>query len=105
MIPLRLAIPAVLVAAAVAGCITYFASPAPPEQGEADQPLPPTSLRSRSDSEIARNIQRPTTEERIDAFERAAEAILRNAQASAADARLITGRAIPLPKPRPSQRP
>jgi hypothetical protein len=104
MITLRLAIPAVLVAAAVAGCITYFASPAPPEQGKADQPLPPTSLTSRSDSEIARNIQRPTTEERIDAFERAAEAILKNAKASAADARLITG-PIPLPKPRPSQRP
>jgi hypothetical protein len=102
MIPLRLAIPAVLAAAAVAGCIAYFVTPAPPEQVEADQPLPPTvpSMASRPDLGIAKDVQRPTTKERIDAFERAAEAILKNAKASAADAPLITG-PIPLPKPRP----
>jgi hypothetical protein len=103
MITLRLAIPAVLAAAAVAGCITYFVTPAPLEQVKADQPLPPTNVTSRPDSGIARNIQRATTEDRIDAFERAAEAILKRAQnatASAADAPLIIGR-IPLPKPRP----
>ena len=36
MISWRLAVPAVLVAATVAGCITYFATPAPPQQAEAD---------------------------------------------------------------------
>jgi hypothetical protein len=100
---LRLAIAAVLAAAAVAGSITYFLTPAPPEQVAADQPLPPT-VASRSDPGIARNFPRPTAEDRIVAFERAAEAILKNAKASAADAPLITG-PIPLPKPRPSLAP
>ena len=40
MITLRLAIPAVLAAAAVAGCFTYFVTP--PTRVEADQRLPPT---------------------------------------------------------------
>jgi hypothetical protein len=102
MITLRLAIPAVLAAAAVAGRITYFVTPAPPEQVEADQPSPPTvpSVTSRPDRGIAKDVRRPTAQERIDAFERAADAILKNAKASAADAPLITG-PIPLPKPRP----
>jgi hypothetical protein len=102
MITLRLAIPAVLAAAAVAGCVTYFVIPAPPKQVEHDRPLPPTvpSVKSSSDPELARNIQRPPTKERIDAFERAADAILRNAKASTADAPAITG-PVPLPKPRP----
>ena len=100
MITLRLAIAAVLAAAAVAGSITYFLTPAPPEQVAANQPLPPT-VPSRPDPGIARNFPRPTTEDRIVAFERAAEAILKNAKA---DAPPITGR-VPLPKPRPPQAP
>jgi hypothetical protein len=103
MITLRLAIAAVLAAAAVAGSITYFLTPAPPEQVAANRPLPPT-VPSRPDPGIARNFQRPTSEDRVVAFERAAEAILKNAKASAADAPPITG-PIPLPKPRPPQAP
>jgi hypothetical protein len=97
MITLRLAIAAVLAAAAVAGSITYFLSPAPPKQVAAGRPLPPT-VPNRPDPG---NFQRPTTEDRIVAFERAAEAILKNAKA---DAPPITGR-VPLPKPRPPQAP
>jgi hypothetical protein len=103
MIPLRLAITAVLTAAAVAGLITYFFTPAPPEQVEADQPLP--RVTSRPDPELTRNIQPPSMEDHIDAFERAAEAILKRAQnaKALADKPLVTG-PIPLPKPRPIPR-
>jgi hypothetical protein len=104
MITLRLAIAAVLAAAAVAGSITYLLTSAPPEQVAADQPPLPPSVPSRPDAGTARNIPRPTTEDRIVAFERAAEAILKNAKASAADAPAITG-PIPLPRPRPSLAP
>jgi hypothetical protein len=93
MISWRLAVPAVLVAATVAGCITYFIAPAP------SQPV---------EFGMSTNIQRSTTDEHIDAFQRAAEAILRraqNAKASAGtDEPLVTGR-IPLPKKRPIMRP
>ena len=108
MISLRLAVPAALVAAAVAGCITYFVTLAPPQQVEADQRLPPTvpNVTGRSDLGISTNIWRPTTDEHIDAFERAAEAILKRAQnaKASADKPLVTG-PIPLPKPRPILRP
>jgi len=108
MISLRLAVPAALAAAAVAGCITYFVTPAPPQQVEADQRLPPTvpNVTGRPDSGISRNIQRPSTEDHIDAFERAAEAILKRAQnaKASADKPLVAGH-IPLPKPRPILRP
>ena len=108
MISLRLAIPAALVAAAVAGCITYFVTPAPPQQVKADQLLPPTvpNVTDRPDSAISTNIRRPTTDEHIDAFERAAEAILKRAQnaKASADKPLVAGH-IPLPKPRPILRP
>jgi hypothetical protein len=108
MISLRLAIPAALVAAAVAGCITYFVTPAPPQQVEADQLLPPTvpNVTDRPDSAISTNIRRPTTDEHIDAFERAAEAILKRAQnaKASADKPLVTG-PIPLPRRRPILRP
>ncbi len=103
MIGLRFVVSAVLVAAAAAGCITYFASLVQPQQVEADQRLPPTvpDATGRPYSGISTNRQRRSTEERIDAFERAAEAILKNATASAgADRPLITG-PIPLPKRRP----
>ena len=110
MISLRLAVPAALAAAAVAGCITYFVTPAPQQQVEADQRLPPTvpNVTGRPDSGISRNIQRPSTEDHIDAFERAAEAILKRAQNATAsagtDKPLVTG-PIPLPKRRPILRP
>ena len=46
MISLRLAVPAILAAAAVAGWFTYVVSP-PSAQIEAHQRLPPTALMSR----------------------------------------------------------
>jgi hypothetical protein len=110
MTSLRLAVPAVLVAAAVAGCITYFIAPAPPQQVEADQRLPPTvpNVAGRPDWGISRNIERPSRDDRIDAFERAAEAILKRAQNATAsagiDKPLVTG-PIPLPRRRPILRP
>lgn len=101
MISLRLA---VLVAAVSAGCITYFVTPTPPQPVEADQ-LPPTvtNVTGRSDWGISTNTPRPSTESHIEAFQRAAEAILKNAKASAREP-LITG-PIPLPKRRPIPRP
>jgi hypothetical protein len=110
MTSLRLAVPAVLVAAAVAGCITYFVTPAPPQQLEADQRLPPTvpNVTARPDWGMPRNIQRSGRDDHIDAFERAAEAILKRAQNATAsagtDKPLVTG-PVPLPKRRPIVRP
>jgi hypothetical protein len=110
VISLRLAVPAVLVAAAVAGCITYFLIPTPPQPVEADQRLPPTvvNVTARSDRGTSTTIERPITKDHIDAFERAAEAILRRAQhataAAGTDKPLVTG-PIPLPRPRPLPRP
>jgi hypothetical protein len=102
MISLRLAVPVILVAAAVAGCFTYFMTPPPPV--EADQRLRPTL------PDVAPNIdRRPSSEEEAElAFRRAASAILRrlpDVQASARTNELpITGR-IPLPKRRPRSLP
>jgi len=108
MISLRLAALVVLVAGALAGCITYFVAPAPLQQVEADQRLPPTvpNVTGRPDSGISTNIRRPTTDEHINAFERAAEAILKRAgdAKASADKPLVSG-PIPLPKPRPILRP
>jgi hypothetical protein len=100
MISLRLAVPVILVAAAVAGCFTYFMTPPPPV--EADQRLRPTL------PDVAPNIdRRPSSEEEAElAFRRAASAILRrlpDAQASARTNELpITD---PLPKRRPRSLP
>ena len=107
MMSLRLAAPAVLIAAAIAGCITYFATPGSPQRTEADQRMPPAepSATGRPASGVTTNIRRPSTEDNITAYQRAAEAILRrapNAKASA-DETLVTGR-IPLPKRRPIPR-
>ena len=110
MISLRLAVPAVLFAAAVAGCFTYFVTP-PPRVVEADQRLPPTGPdMTGPDTGTPTNIgQRPSAEEQAAAaFQRAAAAIQKQApeaQASAgADESPITGH-IPLPKRRPIPRP
>jgi hypothetical protein len=111
MISLRLAVPAVLVAAAVAGCFTYFVTPPPPPRVvEADQPLPPpVPNMTAPDTGTPTNIDhRPSAEEHAAAFREASEAILKqapDAQASAGtDEPPITGH-IPLPKRRPIPRP
>ena len=102
MISLRLAIPGVLLAAAAAGCFTYFVVPPPPV--EVDQRLPPTVPDMKGPTNIDR---RPSAEEKAAAaFQQAAAAILRplpNALASANEPP-ITGH-IPLPKKRPIPRP
>jgi len=104
MISWRLIVPAVLVAAAIAGCLTYFVTPSP--SVEAVQRLPPTSLDMKGpDTGSWTNIdQHPSAE----AFLQAAEAILRKApvaQASAdANEPPIAGH-IPLPRKRPIQLP
>jgi len=106
MIGPRLAVAAVAAAAVAAACITYFLIPAAAPPVETGRRLPPVALHvtDRSDREISANIQRPVTKEHIDAFERAAEAILRRAQHATAsagtDKPLITG-PVPLPRPRP----
>jgi hypothetical protein len=107
MISLRFAVPAVVVAAAMAGCITYFAVPAA-LQAEADLRLPPTmpNLTGRPDAGIS-NFQRANTEADITAFQQAAAAILKraqNARASAGPDEPVITRPIPLPKKRPIPR-
>jgi hypothetical protein len=108
MIGWRFAVLTVLLAAAVAGCITYFATPAPPQLVEADQRSRPTApiATARPDSGVSRKIQPPSAEDDITAYQRAAEAILKRAQnaKASADEPLFTGR-IPLPKRRPVPRP
>jgi hypothetical protein len=110
MISWRFAVLTVLVPVAAAGCITYFATPAPPRPIEADQRSPPTAAAAiataRSDSGVSRNIQPLSTDDDITAYQRAADAILKRAQnaKASADEPLFTGR-IPLPKRRPVPRP
>jgi hypothetical protein len=109
MISLRFAVPAVLIAAAVAAWFTYFVTPPPPV--EADQLLPPTAPDATGlDTGTSTNIgQRPSAEKQAAAaFQQAAAAILKHlpdAQASAGtNEQPITGH-IPLPKGRPIPRP
>jgi hypothetical protein len=108
MINLRLAIPAVLVAAAVAGCFAFFVTPPPPVEG--DQRSSPTGPDLKGpDAGAPTNIdQHPSAEKQAaKAFRQAATAILRRAQyaqAAAGSNQLpITGH-IPLPKRRPIPR-
>ena len=110
MVTLRFAVPAILAAAAAAGCFIYFVTP-PPARVEADQRLPPAVLYSRGpDTTASTSIdQRPSADEKAAAaYREAAEAILRrtpNARASAGgDEPSITG-PIPLPKRRPITHP
>ena len=93
MVSLRLAIPVILVAAAVAGCFTYFVTPPPP--------VGANLLRPTSPNVIPNIDHRPSAEEQAEAaFGRAASAILRqlpDAQASAGTNELpITGRIKPV---------
>jgi hypothetical protein len=105
MIGWRLIVPAVLVAAAIAGGLTYFVTPSPPV--EAVQRLPPTSPDIEGpDRATQTNIDQHSSaeEEAKAAFERAAAAILRRApdlQASAGANEPPTAEHIPLPKRRP----
>ena len=112
MISWRLAIPAVLTAAVVAGCITYFAIPVPP-QGEPvlrtqlpPAPQPPKPNWEASESKIMSTVERPSPKDRaVAAFEQAAEAILKRPTSAGAFAEdlPITG-PIPLPRKRPIPR-
>ena len=110
MVTFRFAVPAILAAAAGAGCFTYFVTP-PPARVEADQRLPPAVLYSRGpDTTASTSIdQRPSANEKAAAaYLEAAEAILRRAPntraSTGADEPPITG-PIPLPKRRPVTRP
>ena len=109
MIRLRLAVPAVLIAAAVAGCFTYFV--ASPAQVEADQLSPRiVPILKGPDTTASTGIDQRTSEKEkaAAAFERAAEAILKRAQNAKASAGTdeppIMGH-IPLPKRRPITHP
>ena len=108
MISWRLAALTILGAAVVTGCIGYVvATPPSPRVIEADQPLPPSVPKETGhrDMEISTNIQHPSTEDHITAYQRAAEAILKRAQnaKASADEPFFTGR-IPLPRKRPIPR-
>lgn len=104
MVSLRIAVPAVLLAAAVAACFTYFVtSPTP----VADQQLPPMlpKEKDRVTGSPVKFGQNPNPEEQAaEAFARASKMILRrspDAQAFAGPNELpITGH-IPLPRKRP----
>ena len=80
MISVRLAVPAVLVSAALAGCFTYFVSQPPPVTVGRQLPEKMPELRMG----IPTNIEK--AQEKADDFLQAAQAILKqepNAQASA----------------------
>ena len=110
MISLRLTVPAVLAAAAVAGCITYLLAPVPQQAAEVDQGFAETMPHAtvRPDTATSTSTQHLNEEDRIISFQRAADAILKRAEnitASAGpDARTIAG-PIPLPRRRPIPRP
>ena len=102
---MRHAVPAVLAAAAVAGCFAYFVTP--PARVEADPRLLPSVPNvTGPDTRASTSIDQPPNaeEKAAEAYREAAEAILRrapNARASdGADEPPITG-PIPLPKRRP----
>ena len=113
MVTLRFAIPAILAAAAVAGCFSYFVTL--PAWVETDAPLsavrlPPAVLYSIGpNARGSTGIDQPPNadEQAAAAYQKAAEAILRrapNTRASAVSDELpMTGR-IPLPKKRPIAR-
>jgi hypothetical protein len=103
MITLRLA-GAISLAAAFAGCFTYYVTP---PQVDAEQRLVPTTPHAaRSAAGQPTKIAEHLTVE--DYYERAAEAILKRLPEAQASARIdelpIIGGHIPLPKPRPIPR-
>jgi hypothetical protein len=101
---LRLAVPAVLVAAVLAGCFTYFVT-SPLQRVEPGQRLPPTApdVTASAPSPPAIIVQGRSAED----FQRAAEALLKRLPDTlayaGADEPPITGH-IPLPKRRPIPR-
>jgi hypothetical protein len=109
MISWRLVVPAVLFAAAVAACLTYFVIPPPTvEDVWRLRPTLPvmkgTDRSTRTNSDLRSNAE----EEAKAAFERAAAAILRRApdlEAAAGGNETPTAEHIPLPKRRPLPRP
>jgi hypothetical protein len=110
MIGLRFAVPAVLAAAVVAGCFTYFAAPS--GRIETDPPLRPAMRSSTDRLEVGASLRsdhQPGTEQKAaTAYHQAAEAILRRAQSVQANVGAevppITG-PVPLPRKRPLPRP
>jgi len=105
MISLRLAVPAILAVAAMAGCFTYFTPPL--ARVEADPRLPPTVPNVKGpDVRASARIDQPShaEEKAAEAYREAAEAILRrapNARASASSDEPPIAGPIPLPKRRP----
>ena len=105
---LRLAVPAVVVAAALAGSFTYLVSPPPPVEAEQRSAAPARDVTGTAEGTPARIDQ----ERSADDFLRASEAILRplsNAQASVLKASVLTDELpiighVPLPKRRPIPR-
>jgi len=101
MISLRLAVPAVLVASALAACFSYFVTPPPPVTPASQLPEKMLELHMG----IPAKVDRPKAQERVNDYLQAARAILKqdpNALASA-DEPTVTGH-IPLPKKRPIPR-
>lgn len=111
MISLRLAIPAVLIAAVVATCFTYLVSSrvsSPNAQVKADPLLPPgeLNLEGRDTTASTSADQHPGADEKAAAaYLEAAKTILSRAPSARASARNdelpIMGR-VPLPKKRPA---
>jgi hypothetical protein len=111
MISWRLALPAVVVSAVVAGCITYYI--APPEHVETVRqlpslpppPPPPKPNFLVPGAEALGAVQQPIAREKgVAEFEKAADEILRRAYAGfPAEVRPLTGH-IPLPRKRPIPR-
>ena len=102
MISLRFAVPAVLVAAVLAGLLTYFVPPAPPSAPPPQLPEKMPELRMS----IPANVDPLKAQETADDFLKSAQAMLKqepNALASADRPAVITGH-IPLPKKRPIPR-
>ena len=100
---LRLAVPAVVAAAALAGCITYFVTPPPPVEADA-QPAPTAPHVTSSTAATSAIVGRYRNAED---FERAARAILKrlpDAQASVPTDELPIIGHVPLPKRRPIPR-
>ena len=99
----RLAVPAVVVAAGLAGCFTYFVSPPSRVEAEQRSAAPAREMTGT----VADTPVRIAQDRRAEDFLRAAEAILRplsEAQASARANELPILGHIPLPKRRPIPR-
>jgi hypothetical protein len=100
---LRLAVPAVVVAAALAGSFTYFVSPPLSVEAEQRSAAPALEMTGTAADTPVRIAQ----DRRAEDFLRAAEAILRplsSAQASARTDELPIIGHVPLPKRRPIPR-